>query len=254
MVATRTLLRCTRRSTFDAPCKLFLFLFLVVWKLVVFWRAEQNNATIISLLSSLLSLLSRYEHNHQEKMGTRSLSQLLGNTLYYRRFFPYYAFNILAGLDEEGKGAVYGYDAVGKFLFLFFLIKIISLSLGLSLPVSISPFVCLLLTLFFFFDCFSPPPSLSFPLLSGSFQRQPDGISANGSAMKLIMPLLDNIVGFKNRSDGDRRVYTAEEAVELVKEGFVTAGERDINCGDAVEIKVITKDGITTEIFELKKD
>ena len=143
---------------------------------------------------------SRYEHNHQEKMGTRSLSQLLGNTLYYRRFFPYYAFNILAGLDEEGKGAVYGYDAVG------------------------------------------------------SFQRQPDGISANGSAMKLIMPLLDNIVGFKNRTDGDRRVYTAEEAVELVKEGFVTAGERDINCGDAVEIKVITKDGITTEIFELKKD
>ena len=103
------------------------------------------------------------------------------------------------------------------------------------------------LSLFFSF-------SLFLLLLSGSFQRQPDGISANGSAMKLIMPLLDNIVGFKNRSDGERRIYTAEEAVELVKEGFVTAGERDINCGDAVEIKVITKNGITTEIFELKKD
>lgn len=133
-------------------------------------------------------------------MGTRSLSQLLGNTLYYRRFFPYYAFNILAGLDENGVGAVYGYDAVG------------------------------------------------------SFQRQPDGISANGSGVKLIMPLLDNLVGFKNREDGDRRTYTAAEAVELVKEGFVTAGERDINCGDAVEICVITKDGVTKEIFDLKKD
>lgn len=44
-----------------------------------------------------------YHHANNRNMSVSAAAQLLSNTLYYKRFFPYYTFNLCAGLDEQGQ-------------------------------------------------------------------------------------------------------------------------------------------------------
>jgi len=72
-------------------------------------------ADINQLQKVLRTRLIQYEFDHKKPMPTTAIAQLLSNTLYYRRFFPYYTFNVLAGVDDEGEGVAYSYDAVGSY-------------------------------------------------------------------------------------------------------------------------------------------
>ncbi|CAK9222974.1 unnamed protein product [Sphagnum troendelagicum] len=159
-------------------------------------------ADIRALQKNLDARHQIYQHQHSKQMSCPAMAQLLSNTLYYKRFFPYYAFNVLGGLDSEGRGCVYTYDAVG------------------------------------------------------SYERS--GYSSQGTGMQLIMPVLDNQLKSASPLVLPLRQSTTPlsevEAVDLVKDTFASAAERDIYTGDGVEIVIVNRDGIRHELMDLKRD
>jgi len=48
-------------------------------------------------------------------MPLRAVARLIQTMLYAQRFFPYYVYNILGGIEEDGSGAVYSFDPVGSY-------------------------------------------------------------------------------------------------------------------------------------------
>ncbi|KAK6587826.1 proteasome subunit beta type 1 [Cryptosporidium xiaoi] len=72
-------------------------------------------ADITALRKMLTAKIKLFEFEHNKTPSINAVAQLLSCILYSKRFFPYYSFCLLAGLNEEGKGKVYRYDAVGSF-------------------------------------------------------------------------------------------------------------------------------------------
>jgi len=68
---------------------------------------------VLTLKRLMEARIKLYKHEHNRDMSTGAIAQMLSTMLYYKRFFPYYVSNVLAGLDEEGNGVVYSYDPVG---------------------------------------------------------------------------------------------------------------------------------------------
>lgn len=72
-------------------------------------------ADVEKLHKDLEIRIRQYVMANKREPATESVAQFLSNTLYGRRFMPYYAFNLLCGIKKDGKGTVYGYDAVGSY-------------------------------------------------------------------------------------------------------------------------------------------
>lgn len=67
----------------------------------------------LSLTSLVATRMQMYEHAHNKTMTSNAVAQMISILMYNRRFFPYYVSNVLAGIDEEGRGVVYSYDPIG---------------------------------------------------------------------------------------------------------------------------------------------
>merc|ERR1712137_836564 len=157
-------------------------------------------ADISTLQKLLRAKLTEYEQKFGEPIKVHAVAQMLANTLYGRRFFPYYTWNVLAGLDQDGVGCIYSYDPVGN------------------------------------------------------YERV--RVNVTGSGESLIQPLLDNQFERQHQQSAPKPPplnvdLSLEDTVELVKDAFTSAGERDIFTGDDCEICVITKDGVKIETFPL---
>ena len=72
-------------------------------------------ADFCELKKVLKAKLEIYDYKIERQPTTESIAHLISKTLYHRRFFPYYTFNLVAGLDKDGKGVVFGYDAIGSY-------------------------------------------------------------------------------------------------------------------------------------------
>ncbi|KAF8349375.1 20S proteasome subunit [Amanita rubescens] len=59
--------------------------------------------------------LEWYRHAHAKDMPIRAIARLIQTMLYSRRFFPYYVYNVLGGIEEDGTGSVYSFDPVGSY-------------------------------------------------------------------------------------------------------------------------------------------
>lgn len=67
----------------------------------------------LTLTRLLEARMQMYLYEHNKEMSTPAVAQMLSTMLYYKRFFPYYVSNILAGLDADGKGCIFSYDPIG---------------------------------------------------------------------------------------------------------------------------------------------
>lgn len=77
---------------------------------VVGFAADGN-----ALKERLDAVVKMYRYQHGKRMSVSACAQRLSTILYQKRFFPYYVQAILAGMDEDGKGALYSYDPVGSY-------------------------------------------------------------------------------------------------------------------------------------------
>lgn len=180
-----------------------------------------------------------YKHEHQKEMSTPATAQMLSTMLYYKRFFPYYVSNILAGLDENGKGCIYSYDPIGH-------CEKTTYRAGGSAGALLQP----LLDNQVYFNLMSINKRNLYKIVAVTLKKT--AWKEKKKESYLLHIILQ--IGHKNQEGVTPTSLTQEKAIAILKDVFTSAAERDIYTGDGITIKIITKDGIQDISFALRKD
>ena len=168
-----------------------------------------------------------------QTLSASSIATLLGQSLYARRGFPFYAFCIVAGFDNndnnEGGGVVHVYDAIGSH-------ERVAVASAGSAKEMLQPILD--------------------RLFSVSNLEQGDGNAISPQQQRrgvgLLLPPVKTCVE-----------CTAEEAVEHLLRGYRAVAEREIAVGDQVLVYIMRKNGgmskgeidgnVEVKTFDLKK-
>ncbi|KAM7535629.1 hypothetical protein Aperf_G00000094111 [Anoplocephala perfoliata] len=152
---------------------------------------------VLTFIKIIESRVKDYRYHHKKEISLSALANLISICLYSRRFFPFYVSTILAGIDEDGRGAVYSFDPVG------------------------------------------------------SYEREV--FRALGTSGAILQPFMDSQIGGPDLA-ADCVELKKDDAVRLARDIFISAAERDIYCGDAVIVDVITAGGVQRTSFPLRRD
>ena len=77
---------------------------------------------------------------------------------------------------------------------------------------------------------------------------------AQGTAGSLIQPFLDCVLQRDNQTAPEPEKLTKDQATIYLKDAFMSAAEREIGCGDFLQIMIVTPQGVEEERFKLRKD
>ncbi|KAL1666176.1 nucleophile aminohydrolase [Schizophyllum commune] len=160
-----------------------------------------------TFVKKLKQRLEWYHHAHAKNMPLQAVARLIQTMLYGRRFFPFYVYIILGGIEEDGTRHYTSRSHTHRPTFFLFL--------GSGSVYSFDPV--------------------------GSYERET--CRAAGAAQSLLQPFLDNQIYFKNQIPQPGTTHPAHlplpHVLSLVIDSFTSATERHIEVGDGLEVYIV---------------
>eukprot|EP00979_Chaetoceros_neogracilis_P006056 scaffold1202_cov257-Chaetoceros_neogracile.AAC.3 len=169
----------------------------------------------------------------RDTLTPTGIANLLGQTLYSRRSFPFYSFCILAGLTKEGHANVHVYDAIGSH-------ERVAVACAGNAKEMLQPVLDRM-----FATSIEDIDDLEVNSKSFSTELQRDERAVNASQQRVgltLQPPVETHV-----------MCDAKEATDMLVRGYRSVAEREISIGDNVVVCVIRRiEGGETPTFEMQ--